>query len=271
MYKQQWEFIMNTQIENLNFPGRTHSKVQKTFTLIELLACPTKLRVKQEQKRNLLAFTLIELLVVIAIIGILASMLLPALSKAKAMAKQTACKNNLKQWGLNFAMYCSDNDDWLPAANPGAQDQGWATQIDDVMPKTFQEWGTGEGKDYGIWQCPENTVQARPAGMGVGENQQSYQPNGWDGAELYLETRTSMHKQPASLHALYDGQYYRNEPWNNDGNGSLPLYTIGIRCTRYAHNRGLNMLYGDGHVDWKKAPLEYRGASQAAWDSWYCR
>jgi prepilin-type N-terminal cleavage/methylation domain-containing protein/prepilin-type processing-associated H-X9-DG protein len=59
-------------------------------------------------------FTLLELLVVIAIIGILASLLLPALARGKEAAKKTSCISRLKQWQLALSMYAHDNEDSTP-------------------------------------------------------------------------------------------------------------------------------------------------------------
>src|SRR5206468_1579110 len=64
------------------------------------------------------AFTVLELLVVVAIIGILAALLLPALSQGKARARRMQCANDLHQVGLAFHMFAHDHNDAFPMALP---------------------------------------------------------------------------------------------------------------------------------------------------------
>lgn len=207
-------------------------------------------------------FTLIELLVVIAIIAILASMLLPALSKARQTAKRVGCSNSLKTLGTGLLMYADSNDSYLPQLrfrSNGAIADLHVSIINELRlpvsytrrktgPMTCPEFITRNGhissNDYlrpWYYDPADTSGNSGIVRYSYAANEHVYPRKGYvplnylsDNAVQYEKIRKpsqvfSMADSTASTRIIYSTQSFYN-----------------------AHGNGFNMLFTDGHVEYMK-------------------
>jgi prepilin-type N-terminal cleavage/methylation domain-containing protein len=193
------------------------------------------------------AFSLVELLMVIAIIALLASLLLPALSRAKDKAQSAQCFSNLRQWGLAYRQYADDNHDYLPRRGQGVQPLAQIDRPEDwfnALPlylklPSYQRLFTNGQRltpgDHSVFVCPVATDPGSNHFLPYAMNMNLCP---WGNSGLTDPTKFGDVVEPVHVVTLTDGpgQYSATYPSKNP-------YTPTPR-----HGARLNILFLTGNV-----------------------
>lgn len=208
-------------------------------------------------------FSLIELLVVVAIIGILASLLLPVLSKARKTAKLAVCKSQQKQISTTIFLYADDNEDYIVPAPAGINHLTWDDQLSTYDQRNLssaviagtQGIDESDMTSSNIYLCPSDNL----ASAAAGKARRTYSFN--NGAHLGTDDWGLNFNNPDPL-KLNEVNSPVNclmlSEWSNSGSylGKTWYSVLGQTgdidtgmTTPHDSSQKFNVLYVDGHVD----------------------